>query len=198
MKTITIALILILVCVSVVLMGCAKKDDSVILLPDFNQDAVKEKSLYIGDQTSFTRFKVELEDFKSFSDDFFPIWTEHMSVISVMLDDFNNCTTLEEKFKNSEILEKKYLEFKFRLENIKPPSTALQAKKIAIEAVSYRILFFKKFNENVSINELNEIENKAYLTEVSFWDEIDRIYKYFDEEYVSFDIKDDYKYIVLN
>ena len=43
MKTITIALILILVCVSVVLMGCAKKDDSAILVPDFNQDTVKEK-----------------------------------------------------------------------------------------------------------------------------------------------------------
>lgn len=65
MKTITIALILILVCVSVVLMGCAKKDDSVILLPDFNQDAVKEKSLNIGDQTSFTRFKVEI-NFKNY------------------------------------------------------------------------------------------------------------------------------------
>ncbi|MHB1376273.1 MAG: hypothetical protein ACYCXB_02485 [Candidatus Humimicrobiaceae bacterium] len=198
MKTITITLILILVCVSVILIGCVKKDKSVVLLPGFNQDVVKEKSLNIGDQTSFTRLKVELEDFKSFGDEFFPVWTEYMSIISVMLDDFNNCTILEEKFKNSEILEKKYLEFKFRLENIKPPSIALQAKNIAIEAVSYRILFFKKFNENASIDELNEIENKAYLTEISFWDEVDRIYKYFDEEYISFDIEDDYKYIVLN
>lgn len=198
MKAIIIALILILVCVSVVLVGCSKKDGSTISLPSFKQDVVKEKSLNIGGQTSFTRFKVELEDFKSFSDEFFPIWTEHMSIISVMLDDFNNCTILEEKFKNSEILEKKYLEFKFRLENVKPPPIALQAKKIGIEAVSYRILFFKKFNENASIDELNEIENEAYLTEISFWDEVDRIYKYFDEEYISFDIEDDYKYIVLN
>jgi ADP-glucose pyrophosphorylase len=32
------------------------------------------------------------------------------------------------------------------------------------------------------IKELNEIENEAYLAEASFWEEIDNIYSYFDQE----------------
>lgn len=200
MKTITIILILILVCVSVVILGCVKKDESTISESGFNQDILIEKniliekSLNIEKQTSFTELKVELEDFKSFSDEFFPIWLDHINMISSMLDDFNNCTVLEEKVKNSKILGQKYLEFKFRLENVKPPSIALQANKLAIEAVSYRILFFKKFNENAPIEELNLIENQAYLAEVSFWDEIDRIYEHFNEEINRQGIGNDFKY----
>ena len=115
-----------------------------------------------------------------------------------MLDDFNGSTIFEEKIKCSRILEQKYLEFKVNLEDIKPPSIALPAKNLAIEAVSYRILFFKKFNENAPVEELNEIENQAYLAETIFWEEIDKIYKYFDEEIVRLDTGDDYKFIALS
>jgi len=197
MKIITIILILILVCVSIILMGCVKNDENIILKPGSNQDTHTEKSQNIKNQTTFTKLKGELEDFSSFSNEFFPIWTDNKNIISSMLDDFNNCNILKEKVKISMELEQKYLKFKFRLESIKPPSIALQANKLAIETVSYRMLFFKKFNENTSIDELNEIENQAYLTEISFWDEIDRIYKHFDEEIVRLGVVDDYKYIVF-
>jgi hypothetical protein len=197
-KTIIITLILILICFSIIFTGCVKKDERSIPLPGFKQNVLLGKSQMIDGQTTFTKFKDELQSFKSFGDKFFPVWVENMSIISVMLGDFNNCTILEKKYKNSEILEKKYLEFKIRLESIKSPPITFNAKKIALEAVSYRILFFKKFTENAPINELNEIENKAYLSEISFWEEIDRIYKYFDDEYISCGIENNYKYIVLN
>ena len=197
MKGIIKILILLLVCFSVILIGCVKKDYSAILEPGSNQDILREKSLNIEKQTTFTEFKDELKDFKSFSDELFPIWSDHINRTSSMLDDFNSSTNFEEKIKYSKMLEQKYLEFKVNLEDIKPPSIALQANNLAIEAVSYRILFFKKFNENVPIEELNEIENQAYLAETSFWEEIDKIYKYFDEEIVRLDTGDDYKYMAL-
>ena len=198
MKTILKILFFLLVCVSVIIMGCVKKDYIVISEPGFNQDILTEKSLNIEKQTTFTEFKDELEDFKSFSDELFPIWTDNINRTSSILDDFNGSTIFEEKIKCSRILEQKYLEFKGDLENIKPPSIALQANNLAIEAVSYRILFFKKFNENAPVEELNEIENQAYLAETIFWEEIDKIYKYFDEEIVRLDIGDDYKFIALS
>ena len=90
------------------------------------------------------------------------------------------------------------MEFEINLENIKPPAIAEKAYNIAVEAVSYRVLFFKKFNENAPIKELNELEGKAYIAEAGFWDEIDRIYNYFDEEMVRLNIGDDYKFVALS
>jgi len=110
------------------------------------------------------------------------------------IDDFNNNRILKEKIINSMLLEQNYQEFKLSLENIKPPLTALKANRAAIESVSYNVLFFKKFNENAPIEELNLIENQAYLAEVSFWDEIDRIYEHFDKEINMQDIGHDFKY----
>ena len=198
MKTIIKILIFLLVCISVILVGCVKKDYSVISKPGFNQEILTEKSLNIEKQTTFTEFKGELEDFKSFSDELFPIWLDHIDRTSSILEDFDGSTIFEEKIKDSKILEQKYLEFEFKLENIKPPSIALQANKFAINAVSYRVLFFKKFNENAPVEELNEIENQTYLAEASFWEEIDKIYKYFGEEIGRINIGDDYKFIALS
>ncbi len=52
---------------------------------------------------------------------------DHINKTSAMLEDFNSSTVFEEKIKKSEILEQDYLEFKVRLENIKPPSIAAGA-----------------------------------------------------------------------
>lgn len=198
MKTIITIIIFLLIFVSVILIGCVKKDYSTVSEPVFSQDILAVKSLNIEKQTTFTEFKDELEDFKSFSDELFPIWLDHIDRTSSILDDFNANTISEEKIKDSKILEQKYLEFEFKLENIKPPSIALHANKFAINAVSYRVLFFKKFNENAPIEELNEIEHQAYLAEASFWEEIDKIYKYFGEEVGRINIGDDYKFVALN
>ena len=192
------ALILILIFVSAVLMGCSTKENSENNEPGFNEYTLKEISLKSDSQTTLTGFKDELEDFKSFSDEFFPIWSDHIESTSSLLDDFNNNTILEEKARYSEVLEQRYLEFKGNLENIEPPDIALKAHNLAIESVSYRALFFKMFNENASTKELSEIENKAYLAEASFWEEIDNIYGYFDQEMEIIKIEDGSMYTALN
>jgi hypothetical protein len=182
MKLTVKALILILVFVSVIIMGCGTKEYSQYKEVGFDKDTLKEISLESESHTTLAGFKDEMEDFKSFSDEFFPIWMDHINSTSSILDDFNDSTILEEKIRCSEVLEQRYLEFKVNLENLEPPPIALKAYSLAVEAVSYRALFFKMFNENASVNKLSEIENKAYLTEASFWEEIDNVYSYFDQE----------------
>ena len=115
MKKIIIALIFILVCVSAVLIGCAKKDESMVSPPGFTQETLAGKRQIIEGETSFTEFKNELESFKSFSEEFFPIWVDNKNILYHMIDDFNNCNTLKEKVNISKELEQKYSEFKFSL-----------------------------------------------------------------------------------
>lgn len=174
--------IIISIFVLVLLMGCGTKEYSQYEEPGFNEDTLKEISLNTVGETTLIAFKDELEDFKSFSDEFFPIWLDHINSTSYLLDDFNNSDVLEEKSRCSVVLEQRYLEFKSNLGNIEPPSIALKAYNMAVEAVSHRALFFKMFNENAPASKLSEIENEAYLAEASFWEEIDNIYIYFDQE----------------
>jgi hypothetical protein len=182
MKLTITMLILLLICVSFVLMGCVQEDYSAAAEPGFNQLILQEKNSSIEKQPTFIEFKDEMQEYKSFSDELFPVWLDHINKTSRMLEDFNSSTVLEEKIKKSVILEQKYAEFKVNLESIEPPSIAEGAYSLAVESVSYRILFFKKFNENAPIKELDEIEGQAYLAETDFWVEIDKIYTYFDEE----------------
>lgn len=204
MKILIKILISILICVLLLLMGCVKKDNSAINEDNklsklsATQEILEVKSLEFEKQTSYTGFKNELEEFKSFSDEFFSIWADHINKTSSVLDDFNSSNIQEEKFKYSEILEQDYSDFEIKLENIKPPDIAKTAHKFAVEAVSCRVLFFKKINANAPIDELNKLENQAYLAEAGFWEEIDRIYEYFDEEFAALDTGDDNKYIVIN
>jgi hypothetical protein len=191
-------LILLLVFVLAILMGCVQKDYNAVAESGFNQDILTESSLIIEKQATFTEFKDELKDFKSFSDELFPIWLDHINKTSSTLEDFNSSTVFEEKIKKSVILEQKYTEFKANLENIEPPYIAAEAYSLAVEAISSRILFFKKFNENAPIKELDEIEGQAYLAETGFWVEIDQIYKYFDEEIGRVGTMGDNKYIAFN
>jgi hypothetical protein len=179
MKLIVKVLIQILICVLIFLMGCTIKE---YREPGFDEGTLKEMSLKTGGETTFIVFKDELEDFQSFGEEFFPIWLEHINSTSTILEDFNNSTVYEEKIGYSEVLEQRYLEFENNLENIEPPPIALKAYDLAVEAVSYRVLFFKMFCEDAPVNKLGEIENKAYLAEASFWEEMDNIYSYFDQE----------------
>jgi len=198
MKPFIKVLILVFVCILVLLMGCSKKDYSQYKEPGFNQDIIKVKSLNVEQQTTFTEFKDEMEEFKSFSDEFFPIWSEHINKTSSTLDDFNSSTILEEKFICSDALEKRYSEFLSQLENIKAPAITKKAYELALESVSYRILFFKKFNQNAPVNELSKLEGMAYIAEAGFWDEINNLYRYFDEGMARLHTSDDDKYIVFN
>jgi hypothetical protein len=198
MKTIITIIIFLLIFVSVILIGCVKTDYSEYKEPGFNNAILKEVNSEIVEKTTITEFKDELGQFKSFSDEFFPIWADHIDRTSSILDDFNASTIFEEKAEYSKILEQRYTEFEINLENIKPPAIAEKAYSIAVEAVSYRVLFFKKFNENTPVKELNEIEGKAYIAEAGFWDEIDKIYNYFDQEMAKLNIGDDYQFVALS
>jgi len=191
-------LILLLVFVLFMLMGCVQKDYNAATEAGFNQQILQEKSLSIEKQLTFIDFKGELQDYKSFSDELFPVWLDHINRTSSILEDFNRSTVLEEKIKKSAVLEQKYTEFKAKLENIEPPSIAKEAYSMAVESVSYRILFFKEFNENAPIKELDEIEGQAYLAETDFWVEIDKIYAYFDEEIGRVGTFKDSKYLAFN
>ena len=197
MKALIKALILTLVCLFVFLIGCVKEDYIKYKEPGFSNDILKEISLDVEKQTTAAELKDELGQFKSFSDELFTIWSEHISRTSSMLDDFNSSAILEKKLVYSDSLEQKYSEFKVNLEIIEPPEIAKEAYDLAFEAVSFRVLFFKKYNENAPVRELNELEGKAYIAEAGFWDEIERIYKYFDEELAGLDAENDNKYIVI-
>lgn len=197
MKSSTKVLILILVCLFVFLVGCTKKDYSQNQEQGFSNDTLKAANLEIDKQAAIAEFKDDLEQFKAFSDDFFPIWLEHISSTSSMLDDFNNSTILEEKYICSNMLEQRYSELKINLETIKPPAIAKKAYGLAFEAACYRALFFKKYNENAPVKELVELETKAYVGEVGFWNEIDNLYRYFDEEMAGLRTTDDNRYVVF-
>lgn len=197
MKSFAKVLILILVCLFLFLISCTKKDYSENQEQVVNHVMLKAVNLDINKQTTITEFKDDLGQFKAFSDEFFPIWLEHINRTSLVLDDFNNSTILEEKFKYSNTLEKRYLELKISLENIKPPAIAKKAYDLAYEAVNYRALFYKKYNGNAPVTELNELETRACIAEGSFWDEIDNLYRYFDEEMARLRYVNDTKYIVF-
>lgn len=198
MKSIIKILILLLIGISFTLTGCVQEGNNAVPKQDFNQNSLEKTSAVIEKQPTFTEFKSELQDYKSFSDKLFPVWQGHINKTSSILDDFNRSTDFEEKIKNSLVLVQRYTEFKTNLENINPPSIATGAYALAVEAVSCRILFFKKFNENAPVKELDEIESQAYLAETGFWVEIDDIYKYFDKEIGRVGTISDSKYIAFN
>ena len=92
MKSTVKGLILILIFVSAILMGCSTKEYSENKTTGFDEGTLKEISLESESQTTLTGFKDELEDFKSFSEEFFPIWMDHINSTSSILDDFNSST----------------------------------------------------------------------------------------------------------
>jgi hypothetical protein len=124
----------------------------------------------------------EIEQFRSFSQDLFSIWALHIDKTSDVLESFNqNDIPVQKKMEYAIVLEKQYQDFEEDIRILEPPAIAETAHKKAMEAVSCRVLFFKSFIRGTNINELNEIENRAYILEAQFWEEMDRIYEYFEE-----------------
>ncbi len=197
LKPIIKTMILTLVCAAFILTGCVKKGYTEYKETGFSNIVLTEKSLEFENQADFTEFKDELKDFKSFNDEFFPIWSDHINRTSYILEDFNTSTILEEKIRYSEILERKYLDFKVNLEYIKTPAIAAKAYELALEGVSCRALFFKKFNEYAPVKELDKIESTAYIAETSFWEEIDNVYVYFDKEMEKLEVVGKSQYVAF-
>ena len=171
----------------------------------FNQEIIAKKNSIVKNQTAVIDEQAtsedlinELKSFKDYSDKLFPLWLDHINNTSSLFDDFNESIVSEEKLEYSKTLEKEYLEFKVKLEDLKPPPIAIRAGRLAVDTVSYRILFFERFNENAPSKELFELEDKAYLSETSFWEEIDNIYKYFEIEITRLGIEDESTFLVFN
>jgi hypothetical protein len=124
----------------------------------------------------------EIEDFKSFNEALFSIWGEHIDRSSQALESFNrNDISLEKKIEYAAILSEYYLDFKRDIESLTPPEAAFKAYDAAVKAINYRVLFFEKYTQSADISELNELENMAYLAEALFWEELDEVYRYFEE-----------------
>jgi|GEM_PF-1778102 len=133
--------------------------------------------------TSRESLAAEISEFKAFSEEFFAIWAGHIDETSGILDSFNdNNISIEEKTGYAVLLAERYKDFRTGLLTLNPPGTALKAYSKALEAISYRILFFEGYIKNIDIEELNHLENMAYILEAEFWEEMDKIYKYFEEK----------------
>jgi hypothetical protein len=151
--------------------------EKLIELSSYSNEVVKETG-----SDNFDTLMIEMEEFKSFTDAFFRIWSEHIDKVSPVLDSFNrNDISLEEKTEYAYSLAESYRDFKHEIGLINPPPIAVKAYDAAVKALTYRILFFEGYTKNIHISELNDLENKAYLTEALFWEELDKIYKYFEE-----------------
>ncbi len=125
----------------------------------------------------------DMYEFKSYTQVFFALWAAYIEEISPVLDYFNRKDiSLEEKTEHAIILADAYRDFKYEIESLHPPEIALKAHNAAVNALTYRYLFFKAYASNATISELNELENNTYLEEVLFWEELDKIYKYFEEK----------------
>lgn len=124
----------------------------------------------------------EMDEFKSFTQVFFALWAAHIEKTSPVLDYFNRRDiSLDEKIEHAYVLAEAYRDFKREIELIDPPEIALKIQDAAVKALTYRILFFEGYTSNATISELNELENNAYLEEALFWEELDKIYSYFEE-----------------
>jgi len=142
--------------------------------------------------------EIQLKEFYDFSKKFFSIWNNHIEATTQFLEKFNDKnTTLDDKIIYSRILYEKYEKFNEDLKQITSPFEASNAYQYALNAISKRILFFKEFEKGTGMYELIEIENEAYLYETLFWEEMDKIYNYFDEMLVKMGISRDEFYLSI-
>lgn len=163
--------------------GCIQKGEDNVTVEYFNEaDLLAYGTDENNAESPEEQLEIQLREFYEFSKKFFSVWNDHIEKTSHILEKFNNKnTTLDNKIIYSRILFEKYEEFNFNLEQLTPPPEASKAYQYALNAVSRRILFFEEFGKGTSMYKLIEIENAAYLYETLFWEEINRLYDYFDE-----------------
>jgi hypothetical protein len=175
---------ILLVAIFILSVGCAKENADEHPQEYFHRvDFLKYSSDKNNKIESKDEFEDQLKNFHRFSQEFFSIWDEHIETTAALLEKFNDeNTALNEKIIYSKMLLKEYEELDDSLKQITPPPEASKAYQYALDAISKRILFLKEFEKGASINELIEIENEAYIYELLFWEEMDNIYNYFNEE----------------
>jgi hypothetical protein len=172
--------ILLMATIFILSVGCTKENADIHSQEYFHRaDFLGYSSDKNNKVESKDEFEDQLKNFHCFSQEFFSIWDDHVENIAALLEKFNDeNTALNEKLDDS-------------LKQIMPPPEASKAYQYALDAISKRILFLKEFEKGASINELIEIENEAYIYELLFWEEMDNIYNYFDEESDKLGLLDD-------
>lgn len=192
MKRINIILVLFLITISACL-SCSYN------IEDTKEDFQSEKTVdisHIKNTNELEGFKNELSEFKDFSHQFFETWKAHIENTEKMLARFNNQDiSIMEKERYARELEKKYGEFRTRIEILQPPEVAIGAYDLALAAIDQRILFFSSFHEGADIDRLLNIENEAYILEERFWQELDKVYDHFilEAERLGLTNNDDFK-----
>jgi hypothetical protein len=185
--------ILLMATIFILSVGCTKENADIHSQEYFHRaDFLGYSSDKNNKVESKDEFEDQLKNFHCFSQEFFSIWDDHVENIAALLEKFNDeNTALNEKIIYSKMLLKEYEKLDDSLKQIMPPPEASKAYQYALDAISKRILFLKEFEKGASINELIEIENEAYIYELLFWEEMDNIYNYFDEESDKLGLLDD-------
>lgn len=178
-----IFIILFILGIIILSASCAKKT------ADNNQEYISKTDRIVfntnsnNEINSEEQFDINLKQFYNFSQRFFSIWNDHIEATTSLLEKFNNDTTsLSDKIIYSRMLVEKYEKFNDDLKQITFPSEASKAYEYTLNAISKRILFFKEFEKETSMDTLIEIENEAYFYESLFWEEINKIYDYYLKE----------------
>jgi len=191
--------IIILVLLFIITSGCLSCSYNT---KDPKEDFQVEKTAYISNMDNLNElksFKKDLDEFKDFSYKFFEIWKAHIENTAEMLERFNSQDiSIIEKERYAKELEKKYSDFRTRIEILQPPEVALDAYSLALDAIDQRILFFNSFHEGTDINRLLDIEYEAYVLEERFWQELDEVYDKFILEANRLGLTDDDEYLVTN
>jgi hypothetical protein len=178
---------LIIFTLSLFYLGCSKESTGIDILEYSGGLELLEydidKNILIDQNIHTTKkFEEQLKDFYEFSQEFFFVWNEHIEDSNLLFEKFNNVdTTLKEKITYARLIREKYMIFKDELNQITPPNIASVAYHCALDSISKRILFLKKFEEGADLQTLIKIEKEAYLYETLFWEELEKIYNYFDE-----------------
>jgi hypothetical protein len=186
--------LLIIIVLIFFLIGCNYSDNENNLKEYFSEEDLVSYSIAESNpKTTLEDFTFELLEFYDFTKEFFLVWDDYVEDTSLLLEKFNNeNTTFKEKIMYSRLLRQKYENFHYNLEQIVPPSNAEDVHRLALGALSKRILFFEEFEKETDIDILKNIEHEAYLYESLFWDELDKIYAYFEKTAVHLGISKNY------
>ena len=127
------------------------------------------------------QFEIELKTYLSYSSELFSIWNEFIKVTEPIINKFNNENNYDRKVLYAKELETYYGALFKKISILKPPEIAESAHKLALDTIKTRMEYVSAI-ENNDLNGIADSENKAYLSETMFWEEIDNIYKYFDNK----------------
>lgn len=199
MKTkLTIILIMIFL-INFMLVGC--NQNSALIYSEVASNNNIENDLYFKDinnqsyqvNSEIFDFENRIKAFNKFNRDFLNIWSKYIYSTEPLLKSFNEeKDNLDLKVSYAKLLIEEYDKFSKELSQMEVPDIATKAYKNGFSSIVYRKLYFETYIDDINkynfenISKLNDIENKAYLSETMFWEDLDIIYKDFEVEVKKF------------